>query len=426
MSQIRVRMTGRATDEPHRGSSQLELLFDLTFVVAISRITEQLADRIAHGEGLQALGPFLQVFFLVWWAWMNFTWFASSYDTDDLAYRLLTLLQMAGVLVLAAGVPDAMNKNDFLVITIGYLIMRAGLIALWLRAAIEDPANRRTALGYAAGIASLGGAWVLRLIVAAVGVLSSASLLSIFAGLVVLELSLPLWSERKRHTRWHPHHIAERYGLFAIILLGESIFAASSSVEFAIDGGGASGGMVTIAGAGLLVIFALWWLYFLEPVGEGLARNRDRAFLWGCFGQYGVFAALAGLGAGLEVAIEHSGNQIELPPIAVSYAVAIPVGLFLVLEWAVSAIVGRSVIRPVVILSGAAVILLVPLAAEVTGVAGVVGAIAAVCALMIAATILMGRAQDARRRTSDREDLLIDFQASAARCMTASTHRRAC
>ena len=80
------------------------------------------------------------------------------------------------------------------------------------------------------------------------------------------------------------------------------------------------------------MIFALWWLYFLEPAGEGLARNPDRAVLWGCFGQYGVFAALAGLGAGLEVAIEHAGNQVRLSPVAVSYAVAIPVGLFLVLR----------------------------------------------------------------------------------------------
>ena len=157
MSQIRVRMTARAVDEPHRASSQLELLFDLTFVVAISRITAPLADSIANGDVLQALTPFLQVFFSIWWAWMNYTWFASSYDTDDVVYRLLTLVQIAGVLVLAAGVPAALSDNDLRGITVGYLIMRVGLITLWLRAAIEDPTNRGTALRYAAGIAGLGG-----------------------------------------------------------------------------------------------------------------------------------------------------------------------------------------------------------------------------------------------------------------------------
>ena len=72
------------------------------------------------------LVAFLQVFFAIWWAWMNFTWFASSYDTDDVAYRLLTLVQMAGVLVLAAGVPAAAEHSDYRAVTLGYLIMRIG------------------------------------------------------------------------------------------------------------------------------------------------------------------------------------------------------------------------------------------------------------------------------------------------------------
>ena len=103
-SRIRVRMIERATDEPHRVSSPLELLFDLTFVVAIASLTAQLAHGIAEGHVLDELAPFFMVFFAIWWAWMNFTWFASSYDTDDVIYRLTTMVQMAGALVLAAGV----------------------------------------------------------------------------------------------------------------------------------------------------------------------------------------------------------------------------------------------------------------------------------------------------------------------------------
>ncbi|WP_254723824.1 low temperature requirement protein A [Actinomadura luzonensis] len=102
---LRVRMTGRPADEPHRVSSQLELLFDLTFVIAVAAVTARFAHDVADGHGLAGLTPFLQVFFAIWWAWMNFTWFASSYDTDDVAYRLLTMVQMGGVLVLAVGVP---------------------------------------------------------------------------------------------------------------------------------------------------------------------------------------------------------------------------------------------------------------------------------------------------------------------------------
>ncbi len=145
-------MQERSTDEPHRASSPLELLFDLTFVVAIASITAQLAHGIAAGHALDELAAFLQVFFAIWWAWMNFTWFASSYDTDDVLYRLLTMVQMAGVLVLAAGVPAAFGSSDYRAITFGYLVMRVGLVAQWLWAGTEDPASRRTAVRYALGI----------------------------------------------------------------------------------------------------------------------------------------------------------------------------------------------------------------------------------------------------------------------------------
>ncbi|MGW9213477.1 low temperature requirement protein A [Embleya sp. NPDC055664] len=101
-AQYRIRMTARAIDEPHRTASPLELLFDLTFVVAVAAVTAQFARDIAEGHALSGVVPFLEVFFAVWWAWMNFTWFASSYDTDDAAYRLPTMVQMAGVPTLAA------------------------------------------------------------------------------------------------------------------------------------------------------------------------------------------------------------------------------------------------------------------------------------------------------------------------------------
>jgi low temperature requirement protein LtrA len=93
-------------------------LFDLTFVVAVASVTSQLGHHIAGGHAAGAIVPFLQVFFTIWWAWMNFTRFASSYDNDDVPYRLLTLVQMAGVLVLAAGVPSA-GGGDFRIVTIG-------------------------------------------------------------------------------------------------------------------------------------------------------------------------------------------------------------------------------------------------------------------------------------------------------------------
>lgn len=393
---IRVRMTARPTDESGRVSSQLELLFDLTFVVAVASITAQLAHGIEGGHGRDVFTPFLQVFFAIWWAWMNFTWFASSYDTDDVSYRLMTLVQMAGVLVLAAGVPAAVNNSDYRAVTIGYLIMRIGLIAQWLRAAKEDPRSRNLALSYAGGIAAVQVGWVLRLILAETHVLPVGSLLPIFVVLVILELAVPPFAERNVSTSWHPHHISERYGLFTIILLGESVLASSEGVDRAVGDKGLSGSLVTIAVAALVLLFALWWLYFYEPVGDGLAVHRERSYIWG-YGHYGVFAALAALGAGLEVAVRQTGEHDHVSAIVVAYSVALPVAVFLVLLWALSAVlVSHPAIHPGVLLSAAAVVLLLPLATHGLGSAVSVATIAAVCALACGVTIALGSAAEKR------------------------------
>jgi low temperature requirement protein LtrA len=386
-SRIRVRMTPREIDEPHRVSSQLELLFDLTFVIAVAAVTAQLAHRIAAAHALDGILPFLQVFFAIWWAWMNFTWFASSYDTDDVPYRLLTMVQMAGVLVLAAGVPAAADHDDWRAVTIGYVIMRIALVAQWVRAGVEDPASRRTAFRYAAGVALTQVGWIVRLVLLDTEVLPSWTQFPVFLVMVVLELSVPWWAERTVRTNWHPHHIAERYGLFTIILLGESVLAAATGVEGALDGHGISGSFLTIAISALVLLFALWWLYFLEPAGEGLSNRRERSYFWG-YSHYGIFAALAALGAGLEVAVEQSGHHLEASHLAVTYAVAIPVAVYLTLLWAVHApLVDKAVIPPPFLLACVVIALLLPLTVHWIGVAAVVAAIAATSVLLIAATI---------------------------------------
>ncbi len=388
---IRVPMSARPVDEPHRVASQLELLFDLTFVVAVAAATAELAHHIAGGHGLAGLIPFLQVFFAIWWAWMNFTWFASCYDTDDVAYRLLTMVQMAGVLVLAAGVPAAAGHDDYAIVTLGYFIMRLGLVAQWARAGLEDRERRRTALRYAAGVGLLQVGWVLRLVLDEAGVLPPSLRLPFFLCLAVLELAVPRWAERVNPTTWHPHHIAERYGLFTIILLGESVLAASRGVQGALEAGRGGGALVVVAGSGLVLLFALWWLYFLVEAGEGLTERRHRSFLWG-YGHYGIFAALAALGAGLEVAVEQGGHRLEVSPVAVGYAVAVPVAVFLVLIAALHALLtARAAVRPPVVAAGVAAVLLLPLAAPGIGVTAVVAAVAAVCVLLVAVTIARGR-----------------------------------
>jgi low temperature requirement protein LtrA len=331
-------MAARDIDADHRVSTPLELLFDLTFVVAVGQAAAALAHAIAGDHVGHGVLGYLMVFFAIWWAWMNFTWFASAYDTDDVPYRLLTLVQMAGVLVLAAGIPAAFDRADFTAVTIGYVLMRVAMVAQWLRAARADPPRRRTALCYAAGICAVQVGWLLRLALP-----PTAAFVAFFV-LAGAELVVPPWAERRSGTTWHPHHIAERYGLFTIIVLGECVLAATAGVQAAVVAQGWDPAVLLIGGTALVLLFALWWMYFLKPAGEGLARRRRLSFWWG-YGHYLVFAALAALGAGLEVTVRAVSSGVTAPGATVALAVAVPTAVYLVMVWALHAPLGASPTR---------------------------------------------------------------------------------
>src|SRR5690349_14246684 len=138
-------MTARHPHEPHRVASSLELLFDLVFVVAIARAAAGLHHAITEAHVGAGVYGFVMVFFAIWWAWMNFTWFASAYDCDDVLYRTAVFVQMTGALILAAGIPAMFDSHQLNVLTVGgYVVMRLAGVLQWLRARASDPPRRRT------------------------------------------------------------------------------------------------------------------------------------------------------------------------------------------------------------------------------------------------------------------------------------------
>jgi low temperature requirement protein LtrA len=317
-------MRSRDPNEAHRVATPLELLFDLCFVVAVAQASSRLHHALAHGDGAHALLAYGLVFFAVWWAWMNFTWFASAYDTDDVPYRLKVLVQIAGVLVLAAGVPRAFDRQDFSLVTAGYLIMRLGLVAHWLRAARADTAHRATALRYVLGLSLCQLGWLLLLLIP-----RELWLYGWFI-LAPAEVLVPVWAERAGVTPWHPHHIAERYGLLTLIVLGESVLSATVAIQTALDEGHFSLQLASVIVGGLLLLFSMWWLYFDHP--RHLHATGKEAFVWG-YGHLLVFAAIAAVGAGLGVATDFATHQTHLSVPEAGACVTLPVAVFVTLTW---------------------------------------------------------------------------------------------
>ena len=313
-------MGSRDRSEEHRASTPLELLYDLCFVVAIARAATLLHHAISHGDTGSAVVSYVLVFFAICWAWMNFTWFASAYDNDDAVYRVLVFVQMVGVLVLAAGVPRAFEHRDFDIVFVGYLVMRAGLVTLWLRAAHHDPEGRVVARRYAAGVSLAMVGWL--------GVALLGWPVWAFFVMGVVELLVPAWSERggETHTAWHPEHIAERYGLFTIIVLGETILSSSIAFQAVVDERTGDVTAVLTAVGALLTVFSMWWIYFAKPAGSRLVSNRV-AFPWG-YGHYVVFASAAAVGAGVAVMVDDVTGNAHLDDAAAAASFTIPVILY--------------------------------------------------------------------------------------------------
>jgi low temperature requirement protein LtrA len=317
-------MAARSPHEPHRVATPLELFFDLVFVVAISQAAAGLHHAIGEGHALEGIVGYLMVFFAIWWAWMNFTWFASAYDCDDVPYRLIVFVQIAGALILAAGIRamfDTHAPNG--TVLAGYLVMRLAMVTHWLRAAAGDPDRRATAMRYAIGITIMQAAWV--------ALLLAPTWIPGFLLCAAGELAVPIWAERAVSTPWHPHHIAERYGLLTLIVLGESILAATVAVRSALSSGEAASSLASLVVGGLLIAYSMWWMYFDRPAHDLLVGLRT-AIKWG-YGHYAIFAAAAAVGAGLAVSVDQATHHAEISVAAAGAAVAIPVAVFLLTLW---------------------------------------------------------------------------------------------
>ena len=322
-------MVRRERTEEHRASTPLELFFDLCFVVAVAQAGSQLAHAFAEGHTWSALPHYLFVFFGVWWAWVNFSWFASAYDTDDVPYRVATFVQITGALVFAAGVPR-MFAGHLAVGVLGYVVMRTVIITQWLRvASCAEGSERVMALRYACGIAVCQTLWVVAVF------LPHDVQPWVVLPTVVLELLVPAFAERRYATTWHPEHIAERYGLFTLIVLGETVAAATVAVQSGLNRNDELGQVLPIAAGGLLICFSAWWIYFARPIHSYLRSNRQ-AFLWG-YGHYLVFLSAAGIGAGLEAAIEYAVGEAHISSATAARVVTAPTALFLVTVWAIHA-----------------------------------------------------------------------------------------
>jgi low temperature requirement protein LtrA len=242
-----------------------------------------------------------------WWAWASTTLYANRFDTDDAIFRLLTLLGMAGVVAMAASV-DKLDATTSRWFALAYIVLRVVLIAGYLRAWRVLPDARRTIRPYLLGHSAGAAVWLISLAV------PTPARYVLWGVGVAVDLVGPTVAARlKDGIPLHMEHLPERFGLFVILVLGESVAAVVTGVH----DGGWTAGVVTTAAFAFLVAAAVWWSYFDLSGGvakrrllqEGHDRTRQGVHDFYVYAHLPVAVSLAAVAVGLEHAVVHGADD---------------------------------------------------------------------------------------------------------------------
>jgi low temperature requirement protein LtrA len=240
----------------------LENFYDL--IVAI--IVFQLSRELNQDVSVYGFLSFVALFIPVVWSWVGVTFYSTRFETDDLAHRLLMLLQIGMAALMAVSVPDGLGKNSVW-FALSYALMRTILVIEYLRTRRNVPAARQLTIRYSIGFSIAAGIWF-----ASIFVPTPIRLIFWIIGLAV-DIGTPLLFARQLSVQFAPHihHLPERFGSFTIIVLGISILGV-------VDGIAAhnwTASSIISAGLGLGIAFSLWWVYFDTVDGSEIRALRE-------------------------------------------------------------------------------------------------------------------------------------------------------
>ena len=281
-----------------RSVSFLELFYDLVYVVLIAQIAHTLAEDVSWSGVLD----FAVVFGLIWIGWFNGTQFHELHGREDGRNRSFIFLQMGILTVLAVFAAHA-TTTDGEQFALTYAVLLAVLAWQWASVYRTDPPEYRPgALRYIAGLVVSIGA-----VLASSGMEDTARV-AVWAAVVVGSIAIvvfymlrtPADSLGIRATG----SMAERYGLFIIIVLGEVVVGVVDGLEGVedLDFRTAATGVL-----GLSIAFGFWWTYF-DYVGRRLPRQDASSLLLWLYSQFPIALAVAAAGAGMVSLIEHAAD----------------------------------------------------------------------------------------------------------------------
>ena len=289
-------------EERERHASWLELFYDLVFVAVVS----QLSENLSHDISLVGVLSFIALYIPVWFAWIGATFFATRFGTDDLAHRILTLMQMMGAVAMAVNVSRGLGETSA-GFALSYAATRFLLVIEYVRIGCRMPSTKPLTERYSVCFASSAIIWTisafvpppLRFILWAIG-LTIDFITPFLAGQLAMKFAP------------HISHLPERMGLFVIIVLGESILG----VVVGLAGHEWDIYSSLSVGLGLSIPFSLWWIYFDNIGGSAIKGATEKGrrgvyYIW-LYIHFPLVVGLTAIGIGIKQ-VASSNQEIPLP-----------------------------------------------------------------------------------------------------------------
>ncbi|BBM84322.1 low temperature requirement protein A [Candidatus Uabimicrobium amorphum] len=274
----------RTSEEPHRQSTWLELFLDLCFVICVGA----LARTLLKDHSPSGIWVYLALFVPIWWAWNQFTWYCSHFDNDDVPYRVSVLFVAMTIVALSTTIENIPNgfSNAFVCL---YIILQAFLFGLWLRVLLHNDELKTFSLRFVLGTATAGAVWGISLF------FPSTTRYVVWGVALLIQILTPIWawSTVSYNFAVHDGHIGERYGLFTIIVLGESLLAVASALSGVLNID-----VILTALCGFITAACIWWIYFDFDYSSMLETGLS-TFVWG-YGHFFIFASIAAVGVGIQ------------------------------------------------------------------------------------------------------------------------------
>jgi low temperature requirement protein LtrA len=297
-------------------TTTLELFFDLVFVFAITQISHLLASHLSWA----GLGQSALVLLVVWWSWNYTTWVTNELDPESIVVRLMLMAVALGSLLMAVAIPKAFGARALLFAG-SYVAIQIGRhLFLTLGSAEAGTVERERAARVLAWFAAAGPFWI------AGGLTHGTTRTALWLAALAIDYSGPFtlyWipgRSRMASAAWDVQtgHFAERFQLFVIIALGESIVATGATTS-GLHLGAARVAAFVLAFLGTA---ALWWLYFdyaARIAERRLELSPDRTRLARDAYTYLHVLMVAGVivaAVGDEIAIAHPTTRLSAAQVA--------------------------------------------------------------------------------------------------------------